>query len=301
MTARAARAQIPPAPGEAADLARRSAPREYPFSDREFDRIVGILRREAGIDMPRAKEPLVYSRLAKRIRQLGLTSFKDYIELLEHPGQHEIEHMLVALTTNVTRFFREPHHFDDLRAKVLPALVQKARARQRVRIWSAGCSSGQEPYSIALTVMEVLPDARSLDVKILATDINTAVLAEASEGEYPAEAVQPAPQGLRAKYFSPTADGRLRADDDLRALISFRPLNLMGDWPMKHPFDVVFCRNVAIYFDEDTQQTIWRRLAERIRPGGRLYIGHSERVAGPAARMLRTDGVTTYARTEERG
>jgi len=251
--------------------------------------------------MPRAKEPLVYSRLAKRIRQLGLGSFKDYIALLEAPGGHETEHMLVALTTNVTRFFREPHHFDDLRERVMPHLAQKARARQRVRIWSAGCSSGQEPYSIALTVLERLPEARTLDLRILATDINTAVLTEAAAGEYPAEAVSPAPAALRARHFSDAGGGRLRASDELRGLIAFRRLNLMGDWPMKHGFDVIFCRNVAIYFDEDTQQGLWKRFAERLLPGGRFYIGHSERVAGPATALLRTDGTTAYQRTEARG
>jgi chemotaxis protein methyltransferase CheR len=297
MTARPARAAAAPAPADAADFAKRSAPREYAFSEREFDRIVAILRAEAGIDMPRAKEPLVYSRLAKRIRQLGLDTFKDYIALLEHPGQHEIEHMLVALTTNVTRFFREPHHFDDLRTRVMPGLIEKARARQRVRIWSAGCSSGQEPYSIALTVLDCLPDARSHDLRILATDINTAVLAEAAQGDYAAEAVQPAPQALRARHFRDAGGGRLQASDELRGLIAFRQLNLMGDWPMKHAFDVIFCRNVAIYFDEETQQGLWRRFAERLVAGGRFYIGHSERVAGPASAMLRTDGVTTYVRT----
>ena len=279
-----------------AEFVRRAAPREFPFSDREFDKIAKRLYEEAGIDMPRAKEPLVYSRLAKRIRQLGLTGFPDYIALIENPGGDEIEHMLVALTTNVTRYFREPHHFDDLARVIMPALMEKARKRQRVRLWSAGCSSGEEPYSIALTVLQAMPDARSFDVKILATDINTHVLRVGRAGLYSAQALTPAPKALIERYFSPAEDGVLRAGEELRSMVFFRPLNLMGDWPMRGQFDVIFCRNVAIYFDESTQATIWRRLSEKLRPGARLYIGHSERICGPASQMLVTDGVTAYRR-----
>ncbi|MGF1660829.1 MAG: protein-glutamate O-methyltransferase [Rubrimonas sp.] len=279
-----------------AEFVRTAAPREFAFTDREFDKIAKRLYEEAGIDMPRSKEPLVYSRLAKRIRQLGLGGFKDYIELIERAGTDEIEHMLVALTTNVTRYFREPHHFDDLRAAIMPGLIEKARARRKVRLWSAGCSSGEEPYSIALTVLETMPDARSFDVKILATDINTHVLRMGRAGLYPAQALEPAPKVLIEKYFSRAEDGVMQAGEELRSMVFFRPLNLMGDWPMRGQFDVIFCRNVAIYFDESTQATIWRRLAEKLVPGGRLYIGHSERIGGPAAQMLVTDGVTSYRR-----
>lgn len=276
------------------DFARKVAPREFPFSEREFDKIVSQLRAVAGIDMPRAKEPLVYSRLAKRIRQLGLRSFADYCKLVEDPTSHEIEHMLVALTTNVTRFYREPHHFEDLKRRVLPVLIPRLKARGRARIWSAGCSSGQEPYTIALTVLEMLPEAKAYDIKILATDINTQVVREAREGRYPVEQVSSVPDTLRKRYFTEDGAGHVRATDEPRALITFRELNLMGDWPFKGQFDVIFCRNVAIYFDDEVQATLWRRFAERLVPGGRLYIGHSERIAGPAGQMLRTDGVTAY-------
>ncbi len=279
-----------------AEFVRQAAPREFPFSEREFDKIAKRLFEEAGIDMPRAKEPLVYSRLAKRIRQLGLKGFPDYIDLIEAPGTDEIEHMLVALTTNVTRFYREPHHFEDLARIVMPALVEKARKRQRVRLWSAGCSSGEEPYSIALSVLQAMPDAGAHDVKILATDINTKVLRMGRAGLYPAQALAPAPKALVEKYFAPAEDGVMQACEALRAMVFFRPLNLMGDWPMRGQFDVIFCRNVAIYFDEATQATIWRRLTEKLLPGARLYIGHSERICGPAAQMLATDGVTAYRR-----
>lgn len=281
---------------QTAEFARAVAPREFPFSEREFDKIASQLRAVAGIDMPRSKEPLVYSRLAKRIRQLGLKSFADYVKLVEDPGSHEIEHMLVALTTNVTRFFREPHHFEDLKRRILPDLVTRLKSRGRVRIWSAGCSSGQEPYSIALTVLEVLPEAKAYDIRILATDINTQVVAEAKAARYPTEQVSSVPEPLRSRYFHEDGPGHVRATEEPRALIAFRELNLMGDWPFKGQFDVIFCRNVAIYFDEDVQNTLWRRFAERLLPGGRLYIGHSERIGGPAMQLLRTDGVTAYTR-----
>ena len=286
----------PAVPSETTAFAKAAAPREFPFSDKEFERITLRLYEEAGIDMPASKEPLVYSRLAKRIRQLGLGSFADYIRLIEDPGSEEIEHMLVALTTNVTRFFREPHHFDDLRDRVMPGLIEKARRRERVRLWSAGCSSGEEPYSIALTVLEAFPEVRSADFKILASDINTNVLRHARAGIYPRKALETASVELTRRWFHPEEPDALRIDDAAKGLIAFRTLNLMGEWPMKGRFDVIFCRNVTIYFNEETQATIWRRMTEKLVAGGRLYIGHSERVSGPATQMLVSEGVTAYTR-----
>jgi len=281
----------------AADAAREAAPREFAFSDAEFSMIAKLLHAEAGIEMPRAKEPLVYSRLAKRVRALGMTTFKEYCALIADPAAEERGHMLSALTTNVTRFFREPHHFEDLRRKTLAPLIARAKAGGRVRIWSAGCSTGMEPYSIALCVLEAWPEAAQADVKILATDINPRVLAEGRAGRYPAEALRDAPEPLRRRWFAEVEGGMAEAAPALRQLISFRELNLMGDWPMKGRFDVVFCRNVAIYFDEPTQCMIWSRIAALLAPGGRLCIGHSERIGGPAAALLLSDGVTAYTRS----
>jgi chemotaxis protein methyltransferase CheR len=288
-------------PAAVALATRDAAPREFAFSQAEFQTIARLLRAEAGIEMPPSKEPLVYSRLAKRLRALGIESFKRYIELIEDPRAEERGHMLSALTTNVTRFWREPHHFDDLRRKVLPPLAERARAGGRVRIWSAGCSTGMEPYSIGMCVLEAIGDAPSRDVKILATDINTRVLAEGRAGRYPVDALADAPEPLRRRWFEDAGDGTLQASAPLRRLISFRELNLMGDWPMKGPFDVIFCRNVAIYFDEPTQCRIWERMAALLAPGGRLSIGHSERIGGRAAEMLLSDGVTSYQRIAARG
>jgi chemotaxis protein methyltransferase CheR len=288
--------RAPAAASDTTAFVQAAAPREFPFTEREFDRIVSRLYDEAGIDMPKSKEPLVYSRLAKRIRHLGLRSFADYIKLLDDPGGNEIEHLLVALTTNVTKFFREPHHFDDLRAHVMPVLAERARRGGRVRLWSAGCSSGEEPYSIALTVLQAFPEAGSRDVRILATDINTKVVRHARAGIYPKKALDSAPKELVAKYFTESGPDALEASDALVKLIAFRQLNLMEDWPMRGQFDVIFCRNVTIYFNEDTQAWLWKRITDKLIPGGKLYIGHSERISGPATASLISDGVTSYVK-----
>lgn len=263
---------------------------EYPLTMEDFRRIAAVLHADSGIHLPEGKAALVYSRLAKRLRALGLASFEQYCELVSGAnGAEERQIMLKALTTNVTRFFREPHHFDHLKAMLASTLGAKAKSGGRLRIWSAGCSSGEEPYSIALTVLSVLPNAAELDVKILATDIDTNVLAKAAAGVYGADAAAQAPPALRAR-FRPHEDGVI-VDDGPRQLVSFRELNLMGSWPMKGPFDAIFCRNVAIYFEEATQERLWGRFGEKLTPQGRLYVGHSERVGD--ARFL-TDGQTVY-------
>ena len=269
---------------------------EFPFTSDDFTAIARMLHDDAGIALSESKASLVYSRLVKRLRALGIESFRDYCRLVAGvEGVGERQNMLAALTTNVTRFFREPHHFEHLKAKLLPGLAARARARGRVRIWSAGCSTGQEPYSIALTVLEALPEAASLDVRILATDIDPNVVAAGRAGVYSPEAVQPVPAPLRDRWMARVEDnGRpaWAAGEEMRRLVAFRELNLMGHWPMKGRFDAIFCRNVVIYFDEPTQARIWARFAPLINPDGRLSVGHSERV-GDTARF-ETDGLTTY-------
>ncbi len=259
--------------------------------------ITRIMQKEAGISLSGAKANLVYSRLAKRVRKLGLRSFGEYCSLVENDaGGQELGEMIAALTTNVTRFFREPHHFEHLRERVLPGLVAQARAGGRVRLWSSACSSGQEAYSMALTVLSVMPDANRYDVKILATDIDPNVLAAGAEGIYDAAALEPISVSLRKTWFLPINDGsgRMRANDDLRSLISFRKLNLIGSWPIQRKFQAIFCRNVVIYFDGDTQEALWSRMTPLLEDNGALYIGHSERVSGPAEALLVNDGITTY-------
>jgi chemotaxis protein methyltransferase CheR len=268
---------------------------EFGFDKSDFAFIATTLYEGAGINLPASKANLVYSRLAKRLRALGLESFRDYCALVgSEEGTEERAQMIAALTTNVTRFFREPHHFDHLRAKVVDPIAAEIKQGRRLRIWSAGCSSGQEPYSIALSILSLLPDARAYDVKILATDINPLVLDTARKASYPAEEVVSVPADLRRSWMENVGSGAMRLDEAPRGLVTFRPLNLIGAWPMKGPFDAVFCRNVVIYFDEKTQMRLLTRISTLLRPGGYLYLGHSERMVGPAEALFRLDGTTTY-------
>lgn len=273
---------------------------EFAFTEADFRKISAMVHGDAGISLPDAKATLVYSRLAKRLRALGLTSFKDYCVLVAgNDGLDERQKMLAALTTNVTRFFREPHHFDHLRDKVLPPLLDGVRRGGKVRIWSAACSSGQEPFSIAMTILSLMPEAADKDVKILATDIDPNMVAEGRGGTYAPQLLEGIPDAYRKRWTSPAGDGRVRMADDLRELITFNELNLIGDWPMKGKFDAIFCRNVAIYFEDDTQARLWSRFAPLNSVNGALYIGHSERIQGPAVSAYKPDGVTTYRRIQE--
>jgi chemotaxis protein methyltransferase CheR len=282
------------------DSQRQIVEGEFLFTEADFQNIAKMLHDDAGIHIPEAKATLVYSRLAKRLRSLGLSSFRDYCAILTEDGGRgagERQQMLAALTTNVTRFFREPHHFEHLKTKVLPPLLAAARTGGRVRIWSAACSTGPEPYSIALTILSAMPDAAKYDVRILATDIDPNVVAEGKRGVYRNDAAEPIPQDLLTRWMQrANLDGELAwsAGEDMRKLVSFRELNLIGQWPMKGPFDAIFCRNVVIYFEEETQSRVWARFKPLLTPGGRLYIGHSERLSGPVASAFVSDGLTTY-------
>lgn len=269
---------------------------EFVLSRRNFENIAGLLRTESGIHLPESKAMLVYSRLAKRLRQTGCPDFDAYWELIDSPaGAQERQAMFAALTTNVTRFFREPHHFDHLKKTVLPDLVATARAGGRVRLWSSACSTGEEPYSIALTVLDMLPEAARLDVKILATDIDPVVVATARAGIYRADVQSVVPQPLRDKWLARDREsGAWRVKDEVKALVTFNQLNLIGTWPIKGPFDVIFCRNVVIYFEDETQAHVWGRFHKMLAPEGRLYVGHSERVDVPG---YVSDGLTVYRKT----
>ena len=263
---------------------------EFPLTFEDFRRIGAILREDSGIHLPEGKAQLVYSRLAKRLRALGLESFNDYCRLISGPeGAEERRTMLTALTTNVTRFFREPHHFDHLKKLLAGGLAAKAKAGGRLRFWSAACSSGEEPYSMAMTILSVLPEAAELDVRILASDIDVNILAKARAGVYPDSTASQVPVDMR-KWLRTGSNG-CAVDPTLQKMISFRELNLMAAWPMKGKFDGIFCRNVAIYFELETQEKLWSRFAERLTSEGRLYIGHSERVGVPG---FASDGLTVY-------
>jgi len=285
----------PAAAASAADPPPKVMAGEFGFKRSDFEFIATTLYEDAGIHLPSSKASLVYSRLAKRLRHLGLESFRDYCALVgSSAGTEERTQMIAALTTNVTRFYREPHHFDHLRAKLIAPRAEAIRGGARLRIWSAGCSSGQEPYSIALTILSHMPDVRSFNVKILATDINPHVLEAARRAIYPAEEVQGVPLDQRRAWLEAAGNGTMKLDDAVRGLVNFKRLNLMAAWPMRGPFDAVFCRNVLIYFDEKTQTRLLNRVTSLLRPGGYLYLGHSERLVGPAEAMFKSDGTTSY-------
>ncbi|AZS19788.1 MULTISPECIES: protein-glutamate O-methyltransferase CheR [unclassified Caulobacter] len=270
---------------------------EFAFTSQDFKRIAALLYDLAGISLPDSKATLVYSRLAKRLRSLGMRSFNEYCAFVaSEKGHDESQEMLRALTTNVTRFFREPHHFDDLRANVLEPMADQVRAGRRLRLWSAASSSGQEPYSIAFTVLSVWPNAADLDIRILGTDIDTNVLATGRAAVYDESLLEGIPAAARGQYFERDASDRRswRVCEAARSLVAFRELNLNGpSWPMKGPFDAIFCRNVVIYFDEPTQERVWNRFAPLVAPGGRLYVGHSERV-GTSVTAFESCGLTAY-------
>ncbi len=279
-------------------------PGEFLLTAEDFKTIAQAIYSDAGIHMPESKATLVYSRLARRLRALGMDSFRAYCELIRsQAGVDERQRMLAALTTNVTRFFREPHHFEHLKKTSLPPLLAKAARGQCVRIWSAGCSNGQEAYTIALVILSLMPNAADLDLRILASDIDPNVVEEGRAGLYEDNALTDVSQDLRRRFFTRTTqDGRdlHSVSDDMRRLVSFRELNLFAPWPMRKKFDLIFCRNVAIYFDHEHQANLWSRFASVLEPGGYLFIGHSERLSGPATDIFTNDGITTWRLAEDR-
>ena len=250
--------------------------REYVLSDAEFEHIRSLVRQHTGIALGDSKRELVYSRLTRRLRQLRLTGFRDYIKLLDRDDSGELEQFINAITTNLTSFFREGHHFEFLTTCILPAIAKNNASSRRLRIWSAGCSTGEEPYSLAITLQESLSRFRGWNSRILATDLDSQVVAHASAGRYKEECFKRMPQSRRQAWFQAEEPGFYEATPALKSLITFRQLNLMHAWPFKGPFDVIFCRNVVIYFDKDTQRELFERMATLQRVGDHLLIGHSE-------------------------
>lgn len=265
---------------------------EISLSEREFARVKSRVYQVAGISLSDAKRTLVISRLSKIVRNLGLPSFDAYVDFLERGGSAQNGQDFVnALTTNLTRFYREDHHFDHLRKHVQTLLATKPRG-SRLRIWSAGCSTGQEPYTIGMDLLGAFPDLKRWDFKILGTDIDTAVLEKAAQGVYPESELSGLSHERAAPLVRP-GDGTIRVPDAVRALVSFKPLNLIGPWPMRGPFDAIFCRNVAIYFDKATQGEVFGRFSQLMAPEGFLYIGHSENL-GSGGDGFRLVGKTIY-------
>lgn len=286
-------------PAEAGGAAR---PREFPFDRSHFDFIADLVYRLAGIHLPPHKVEMVYARLARRLRELRIADFDAYCRLLESAeGEGEAAAMVNALTTNLTSFFREAHHFDHLAATTLTAVrqAQTGAGRPRLRIWSAGCSSGQEPYTIAMVVHQTLSDLRRWDARILATDIDTQMIAQGQRGVYPWETVGDLPASVRDRFFRRSRqDERERTAmvvDEIRSLVTFKPLNLLEEWPMRGPFDAIFCRNVLIYFDRAGRRRVVDRFVDMLGPQGFLYLGHSENLHGISTRLAPA-GATVYRR-----
>ncbi len=243
-----------------------------------FGRLKILVRDLAGIDLKPGKEALVSGRLQKRMRELGIDNFGHYLDLVERQGaEDEIILMLDAISTNVTSFFREAEHFTLLRAQ---ADAWLAEGRTKLRVWCAAASSGEEPYTLAMTLLDVI-GKRKVDLKILATDISTRVLEMGRHGTYSAAAVATVPEALRRRYFTPSPDGKLyRVTEEMRNLITFNRLNLAKPpYPMKGPFDAVFCRNVMIYFDNEVRSRILTETRRILRPGGLFCVGHAESLA----------------------
>ncbi|MCA0921665.1 CheR family methyltransferase [Pseudooceanicola nanhaiensis] len=266
------------------------------MSDRAFSAIAAIAKAEAGLVLPAGKMTMVQSRLRKRLIAIGFTNFDDYVELVSsRDGDGERKSMISALTTNVSHFFREGHHFTILREQVLPPLLLRARRGERIRIWSAGCSSGQEPYSIAMCLLTAAPDIARYDLRILATDIDEAILAKAQEAIYSRQQSTGIPEDLQRAYLQPgPSSDTVRIAKPVRDLVTLRQLNLLGPWPMRHPFDAIFCRNVVIYFDAQTQAALWPRFHAALSPQGWLFLGHSERVSETAHGLFSSMGMTAY-------
>jgi len=258
--------------------ARQPREKEFVLSERDFNKIRTLVKDKTGINLSEGKRDMVYSRLSRRLRQLNYDSFKDYLQNLQ-TDEVEIGNFINAITTNLTSFFRENHHFEYLAKTVIPSLLKSNADTGRIRIWSAGCSTGEEPYSIAMTVLDAIPDISRWDVKILATDLDTNVVAHAKAGVYAIDRVKDLPANIKRKYFRKERGENVdtvRIAENVKQLITFKQLNLMHDWPMSGPFDLIFCRNVVIYFDKPTQRILFDRYADLLRPDGHINLGHSE-------------------------
>lgn len=267
--------------------------REFEFTQDDFDFIAKWVNSRTGIVLSQVKRDMVYSRLARRLRVLGLKTFAEYCELVQSDaGEDETGNLVNAITTNLTSFFREKHHFEHLH-KTLIELAPSCGGR--LRIWSAGCSTGMETYSIAMVLASVVRECKFDDAKILATDIDTNVLNKGREGIYPDTELASIPPSFHRYLEHDAAGETITMGNELKQLISFKQLNLLESWPMKGPFDVIFCRNVVIYFDKQTQRGLFARYAELIKPNGWLYIGHSENLQG-VTDCFEPKGRTIYQR-----
>ena len=277
---------IPPAGGN-------NRPNQLP--DQVFREISAIALEDAGLNIPETKKPLVTSRLAKRLRATGVEDYQSYMKLVTSDANSaERQRMVMALTTNVSGFFRERHHFEHLATTL--AQYDTPAGQQKIRIWSSGCASGEEPYSIAATCLRHLPSALAERTLILGTDINTDCLARAKAAEYAPEHVAGISPKDHEALFETGTIGTVK--EALKSMIRLRHLNLHADWPMEHKFDAIFCRNVTIYFAEAHRDRLICRFADALKPGGTLYLGHAESIPNPAEIGFSLSGTTTYMRLQ---
>lgn len=259
---------------------------EVKLDEKVFQRISDLVYKHCGINLHAGKKELVRARLAKRLRLLKIDTFPEYIEFaVNDPTGDEFTNLVDSISTNLTSFFRENQHFEYLKKEFLPGVIaEKSKSGDRlIRAWSAGCSSGEEPYSIAITLLEAIKMDRNLSAKILATDISTQILAKAKAGVYDAERVAPVAPELKNRYLTFEKDGNdkvFKVGKALKDIIFFGHLNLMDEWPIKVPLDFIFCRNVMIYFDKTTQERLVNRYWQNLNPGGLLFTGHSESLTG---------------------
>ncbi|HXK55101.1 MAG: protein-glutamate O-methyltransferase [Gammaproteobacteria bacterium] len=254
--------------------------REFAFTQRDFDYLREIANRRTGIVVGEDKFDMFYSRLSRRVRKLGLRSFSDYCELIRtEPSECEVLELINSITTNLTSFFRENHHFDYLKQRVLPELVERNRMARRINVWSAGCSTGEEPYSIAISMREALPDIEEWQIGLLASDIDSRVLAQAASAVYPMDRINGISQPCLRRWFQKGRGGNsgmVRVKPEVSKMVKFRQVNLMDSWSLEAPLDVIFCRNVIIYFDKRSKAILMNRYADALHDGGFLFIGHSE-------------------------
>jgi len=281
------------------DVSALEEMRDFTLTDKDFERIRKLVIEHTGIALSDAKRNLVYGRLAKRLRKMDIGDFGSYIQLLESPGgEEELANFTNAITTNLTSFFRENHHFDYLKTNVLPGILRDNAATKRIRVWSAGCSTGEEPYSIAMAIREVIPESKDWDIKILATDLDTNVLAHAQAGVYTLERLNNVSDARMKKWFlrgKGANQDSVKIRSELQQLISFKQLNLMKDWPIKNQFDIIFCRNVVIYFDKPTQKVLFKRYHGVLKDNGHMFIGHSETLY-KVSNEFNLIGNTTYTK-----
>jgi chemotaxis protein methyltransferase CheR len=251
--------------------------REFRFTKQDFDLLRRLVNEQTGITLSDHKQEMLYSRLSRRLRALNLDSFSNYYHLLKEEGGEELVHFINAVTTNLTAFFREPHHFSFLAQQLFPKLMEEKHDTKRIRIWSAGCASGEEPYSIAIVVKEFFP--YDWDVKILATDLDSSMIERGGRGIYEAERVNGIAEERLSRWFRKgkgVQAGKVHISPELQEMVVFKQLNLMHPWPLQGPLDIIFCRNVVIYFDKATQRVLFDRFANLLKLDGFLFVGHSE-------------------------